>query len=261
MNMQSTSSSGFFSATLLRTKSENGANVSNKQQEQAQTPGVSTPATIHNSCRWSRMTSWIGVGPSAPAGTRSNKDKAYERAAVTRAFNSTTLPLSNSNMPRTFAEAKLLKKWAVHFSPKENQPSPVFRPGQLWVVPFVPCAGTNQRCTVFCGTPGLRNSFPRQWAHESGINGELRAPEQGQTINDDSSLRSSTLLITGKSRSRTKTFVLTFPPNSRQIRAATFSNGNPRRPNTPATGHADRWWPRQPRKRPHRHERTVRGKV
>ena len=30
-----------------------------------------------------RMTSWIdGMGPSAPAGTRSNKDQAYERAAA-----------------------------------------------------------------------------------------------------------------------------------------------------------------------------------
>ena len=34
----------------------------------------------------------------------------------------------------------------------------------------------------------------------------------------------------------------------------------PNRPNTPATGHADRWWPRQSRRRPHRQERTMRGK-
>ena len=95
----------------------------------------------------------------------------------------------------------LVRKSSSHFSPEDNQPCSAFCPGQLWVPPLFPCAGSNQRCTIFCGTPGLRNSFPRQWAHESGI-----------------------------------------------------------RPSTPATGHADRWWPRQSSRRPHRQERAVRGK-
>ena len=79
----------------------------------------------------------------------------------------------------------LVRKSSSHFSPEDNQPCSAFCPCQLWVPPLFPCAGSNQRCTIFCGTPGLRNSFPRQWAHESGVNGELRAPEQGQAINDD----------------------------------------------------------------------------
>ena len=73
------------------------------------------------------MTSWIeGVGTFAPAGTGSNRDKAYERAAVhpnmehhLRISAACARPLSSSDMPRTFPEAKLRKKWAVS---SENLP-------------------------------------------------------------------------------------------------------------------------------------------
>ena len=123
------------------------------------------------------------------------------------------------------------------------RPGPAFRTHKLWIAPLFPCAGWHQRCTAFSGTPGLRNSFPRQWTHESGINSELRAAEQGQAINDH--FESPLVHVV-------KTLVLTLPPPSGQIRATTFSNGNPRRPNTLATGHADRWWTRQSRRRPHR---------
>ena len=50
------------------------------------------------------------------------------------------------------------------------------------------------------------------------------------------------------------------PPASRQTRAAALSNANPRRPNTPANGHAARWWPRESSGRPHRQVNEDRGK-
>ena len=43
----------------------------------------------------------------------------------------------------------------------------------------------------------------------------------------------------------TRTLVVTLPPASRQTRAAVLSSENPRWPNTPANGHAARWWPRE----------------
>ena len=83
---------------------------------------------------------------------------------------------------------------------------------------------------------------------------------KGKPSTTPSSLRWSMLSNMARSRSRTSTLVLTRPPASRQTRAAAFSSGNPRRPNTPATGHPDRWWPRLSRRRPHQQERTVRGR-
>ena len=50
----------------------------------------------------------------------------------------------------------------------------------------------------------------------------------------------------------TRTLVVTLPPASRQTRVAALSNVNPRRPNTPANGHAARWWARESSGRPHR---------
>ena len=166
-----------------------------------------------------------------------------------------------------FRRSQTSQKWAVS---SENRP------------PTSPPRTTSRALPSAPASSGYRLSFrvrartndaPFSVAHlgfatPSRVNGHTRvvsmascAPRnRGKPSTTTSSLRSSTLLNTGKSRSRTKTFVLTLPPASRQIRAATFSSGNPRRPNTPATGHADRWWPRQSSRRPHRQERTVRGK-
>ena len=164
-------------------------------------------------------------------------------------------------MPRTFAEAKLLKKWAVS---SENRPPTCPPEDNLCLLPL-PALGTASFRVQLEPTPFSVAHLG--FATPSRVNGHTRvvsmascAPRNRGKPSTTSSLRSSTLLNTGKSRSRTKTFVLTLPPASRQIRAATFSSGNPRRPNTPATGHADRWWPRQSRRRPHRQDRTVRGK-
>ena len=61
------------------------------------------------------------------------------------------------------------------------------------------------------------------------------------------------------SKSRRKTFVRTRPPASRQMRADAVSRGNPLRPRIPTTEHAERWWPKLSRRRPHTHERAVNG--
>ena len=58
---------------------------------------------------------------------------------------------------------------------------------------------------------------------------------------------------------QTLTDLRTLPPASRQILAAAVSRGNPLRPRTPATAHADRWWPKTSRRRPHWQTRAVRG--
>ena len=84
------------------------------------------------------------------------------------------------------------------------------------------------------------------FATPSRVNGHTKRGHQWRAVHPG----------TGANQS---TFVLTLPPAFRQIRAATFSSGNPRRPNTPATGHADRWWPRQSWRRPRRQERTSEG--
>ena len=63
------------------------------------------------------------------------------------------------------------------------------------------------------------------------------------------------------SRSRSMTFVVTRPPASRQILAATLSKGHPRLPSTPACAHAARWWPLESSGRLHRQERTVKAPV
>ena len=63
-----------------------------------------------------------------------------------------------------------------------------------------------------------------------------------------------------RSRSRNNTLVVTRPPPSRQIRAATLSKAHPRLSRTPTRAHAARWWPKESSGRPHRQVRTVRGK-
>ena len=47
-----------------------------------------------------------------------------------------------------------------------------------------------------------------------------------------------------RSISRNMKLVATLAPPSRQMRAATLSTANPRRPRTPALEHAARWWPK-----------------
>ena len=51
------------------------------------------------------------------------------------------------------------------------------------------------------------------------------------------------------------------PPNGgrRYTRAAALSTANPRLPRTPACAHDAKWWPKESRKRPHRHVREVGG--
>ena len=56
------------------------------------------------------------------------------------------------------------------------------------------------------------------------------------------------------------TFVVTRPPASRQILAATLSEAHPRLSSTPVCAHAAQWWPQESSGRPHRQERTVKGR-
>ena len=56
------------------------------------------------------------------------------------------------------------------------------------------------------------------------------------------------------------TLVDTRPPPSLHTCAAARSSANPLAPKTPASAHAARWWPRQSRRRPHRHVREEKGR-
>ena len=85
-------------------------------------------------------------------------------------------------------------------------------------------------------------------------------PWRGRPSATTTSRRPSRFSWFARSMSRTKTFVRTRAPASRQTRAATDSNAHPRRPNTPAVAHAARWWPWASRGRPHRQLRTLRGR-
>ena len=74
-----------------------------------------------------------------------------------------------------------------------------------------------------------------------------------------SNRRPSSALWSARSMSRTKAFVVTLAPASRQTCAAAHSSGNPLLPRTPASEHAARWWPRESSWRPHRHVREDKG--
>ena len=74
-------------------------------------------------------------------------------------------------------------------------------------------------------------------------------PNKGNPSAITSILLPSRWFSTPKSRSLTRTLVLTRPPPSRQMRAAALSTAKPRRPNTPVVAHADRWWPRTSERR------------
>ena len=61
----------------------------------------------------------------------------------------------------------------------------------------------------------------------------------------------STCLSGRRSISCTLTFTVTRQPANRHTSAAALSRANPRRPKTPATEQAARWWPRESSGRPH----------
>ena len=74
---------------------------------------------------------------------------------------------------------------------------------------------------------------------------------RGRPSTTTSKRRLSTCLSGRRSISCTLTFTVTRPPASRQTLAAALSRANPRRPKTPATEQAARWWPRESSGRPH----------
>ena len=107
---------------------------------------------------------------------------------------------------------------------------------------------------------GVQSRSERERAHESGVDGQLRSSEERQSVNDNFEPARVEVVDGWRSKSRTNTFVRTQPPASRQIRAVAFSSGKPLLPRTPATAHADRWWPRLSRRRPHRPGCAVKGR-
>ena len=84
---------------------------------------------------------------------------------------------------------------------------------------------------------------------------------EDRVVRRESNTTTSNRLLsrTPRSSSRKNTLVRTLPPASRQMRAAAVSGGNPLRPRIPATEQAERWWPKLSRRRPHTHERAVKG--
>ena len=211
----------FFAATLLRT-------TVRKQCKRTTRKGSSTKSA--HSCHHSQLVTVIPHdlmdrrdGPLCSCGDASNKDKAYEHAAV-----HPSMELTCASTPRELV--KLLKKWAVS---SENRPPTSPPRTTSRALPSAP-ASSEYRLSW-----ARTNDAPFSVAHlgfatPSRVNGHTRvvsmvscAPRnRGKPSTTTWSLRSSTLLNTGKSRSRMKTFVLTLPPASRQIRAATFSSGN-----------------------------------
>ena len=104
------------------------------------------------------------------------------------------------------------------------------------------------------GSPFLRNGETRVTSMASWT------PFQRGRLFATTSRRRPSLGGEGRFRSRTKTFVATRAPASRQIRAVAASGGNPRRTNTPDVEHAVRWSPRGSSKRRQRQRNDVGGR-
>ena len=86
-------------------------------------------------------------------------------------------------------------------------------------------------------------------------------PSSGRPSTTTSSLLpSATAPGRARSRSRTNTLVVTRPPPSRQMRAATLSRAHLLLRRTPALAHAARWWPKESNGRPHLQETLGEGK-
>ena len=88
---------------------------------------------------------------------------------------------------------------------------------------------------------GQSRSFPPvmvEWGHHCGVCGNLDTKEGRPSATTSGRLQSNRL-CSAKSMSRTNTFARTLAPPSLHTHAATDSNAQPLRPNTPAV--ASRW--------------------
>ena len=111
------------------------------------------------------------------------------------------------------------------------------------------------RCRAACkATPSamVRRGSPSAWRVLTMVvsTASCTPPKRGSPPATTSSLRPSPAIGSATSRSRSRTFVATRPPASRQVRATTLSNGHPRLPKTPTRAQAARWWPRESSGRP-----------
>ena len=237
--------------------------VEGEQGKRTAAPGV-RPHPDHVSRWWSQITSEVvGVSPSAEAQhLRSNSDKAKARAAV---HAMRTLHLRNqatiadfrttSGSHLALASARALRKLlaSVDHLPPTSQPSTtnLARPmspassGYVLSLRLRACSNAaplvEAHCLLVVPSRRIGETIVVSMANCAPLN-------RGRPSTTTSKRR----LSTRRSISCTLTFMVTRPPASRQTLAAALSRANPRRPKTPATEQAARWWPRESSGRPHR---------
>ena len=124
------------------------------------------------------------------------------------------------------ARARPLSNSGTHFTSQHLQARSTLTPHEFWVACLFPPSCHFQSGTAHGGNTRLGCAVPGQWTHQRAM-------------------------------SRRKALVRTLHPASRHTLAAAFSSGNPPRRNLSTTAHADRWWPRTSRGRPHRQVRVV----
>ena len=84
-----------------------------------------------------------------------------------------------------------------------------------------------------------------------GVHSRLDTPKKRESPSTATSRRRASCTSgRTKSKSRTITLVVTLPPVSRQMRAATLSTANPLLPRTPTRAQVARWWPLESRGMP-----------
>ena len=193
----------------------------------------------------------------------SRRDKTNDFAATQlsilchRLFQDLAASACNSSgRSRTFAKVSSETNWTV--SADHVPPVAVASTTILARPPSPACSGYVLSWSfraISSATPGLRDA-PRR---------AVPSLKSGRPPATTSRRLASRLLCASTSMYRTKTFVLTRAPASRQTLAATDSSAQPLRPNTPADAHAARWWPhRQQRKdkargRPRRRSKSRNG--
>ena len=132
-----------------------------------------------------------------------------------------SLASPESWLKRGSSRSGLSLRKTTHFSNKNDESGPPFCADQLGV--------TN--CAVLRNTSWPCSAFTRQWAHESGVYGQL-----------------------GKGKPSTTTSSWSSPA---RLPHGRHDQWEPSTAQHPLHWTPDRWWPRLSNRRPHRQERTV----
>ena len=187
--------------------------------------GRTLSLTPHWACRLALITSCVeGVGPSTPAEVSLSSSESAKARAAAQANNELHLrsqaacarPRSNSGSSRTLAEARPVRNCAVS---AENRPptspartrSPASVTHQLGTTPFLPAPCHFQACSTLVHSSRLGVTCSSQRTHER-VHCNLSSLEKSNPSTTTSSRLVSNWLTTPKSKSRTKTFVRTLPP-------------------------------------------------